>query len=139
GHDVSEWRNTVIIARDAWHDEDIVRIVREEFGKGNEFAQKITYKVTGASPKDLIQAFRNSYCRSVVVTLALIATGKDIKPVEIVMFMRSLKSRVLFEQMKGRGVRVIRTEHLRPVTPDARAKTHFLIVDCVGVSDHPLS
>src|SRR4029079_3335749 len=103
GHDVSEWRNTVIIARDAWHDEDIVRIVREEFGRGNEFAQKITYKVTGASPKDLIQSFRTSYHPRIVVTVDLIATGTDIRPVEIVMFMRSVKSRVLFEQMKGRG------------------------------------
>ena len=135
----TEVPKTLIFAKDDSHAEDIVRIVREEFGKGNEFAQKITYKVTGASPKDLIQAFRNSYYPRVVVTVDLIATGTDIKPVEIVMFMRSLKSRVLFEQMKGRGVRVISTDDLRAVTPDARAKTHFLIVDCVGVSDHPLS
>ena len=113
--------------------------MREEFGKGNEFAQKITYKVTGASPKDLIQDFRNSYHPRVVVTVDLIATGTDIRPVEIVMFMRSVKSRVLFEQMKGRGVRVINADELRAVTPDARAKTHFLIVDCVGVCEQKLS
>lgn len=135
----TEVPKTLIFAKDDSHAEDIVRIVREEFGKGNEFAQKITYKVTGASPRDLIQEFRNSYYPRIVVTVDLIATGTDIKPVEIVMFMRSVKSRVLFEQMKGRGVRVISTDELRAVTPDARAKTHFLIIDCVGVSDHPLS
>lgn len=135
----TEVPKTLIFAKDDSHAEDIVRVVREEFGKGNEFAQKITYKVTGASPKDLIQAFRNSYYPRVVVTVDLIATGTDIRPVEIVMFMRSVKSRVLFEQMKGRGVRVINPDELKAVTPDARAKTHFLIVDCVGVTEHKLA
>jgi type I restriction enzyme R subunit len=130
---------TLIFAKDDSHAEDIVRIVREEFGKGNDFCQKITYKVTGAKPADLIQSFRNSYNPRIVVTVDLIATGTDIKPVEIVMFMRSVRSRVLFEQMKGRGVRVIKPDELRAVTPDAKAKTHFLIVDCVGVTEKPLS
>ena len=96
--------------------------MREEFGRGNEFCQKITYKVTGAKPADLIQAFRNSYYPRIAVTVDLIATGTDIKPIEIVMFMRSVKSRVLFEQMKGRGVRVINPDELRAVTPDARGQ-----------------
>ena len=130
---------TLIFAKDDSHAEDIVKIVREEFGKGNEFCQKITYKVTGAKPADLIQSFRNSYHPRIVVTVDLIATGTDIKPVEIVMFMRSVHSRVLFEQMKGRGVRVINSDELRAVTPDAKAKTHFLIVDCVGVTEKTLS
>jgi type I restriction enzyme R subunit len=130
---------TLIFAKDDSHAEDIVKIVREEFGKGNDFCQKITYKVTGAKPADLIQSFRNSYNPRIVVTVDLIATGTDIKPVEVVMFMRSVHSRVLFEQMKGRGVRVIKADELRAVTPDAKAKTHFLIVDCVGVTEKPLS
>jgi type I restriction enzyme, R subunit len=130
---------TLIFAKDDSHAEDIVRIVREEFGKGNDFCQKITYKVTGAKPADLIQSFRNSYNPRIVVTVDLIATGTDIKPVEIVVFMRSVRSRVLFEQMKGRGVRVIKPDELRAVTPDARAKTRFLIVDCVGVTEKTLS
>jgi type I restriction enzyme R subunit len=130
---------TLIFAKDDSHAEDIVKIVREEFGKGNEFCQKITYKVTGARPADLIQSFRNSYNPRIVVTVDLIATGTDIKPVEIVMFMRSVHSRVLFEQMKGRGVRVLNQDELRAVTPDAKAKTHFLIVDCVGVTEKTLS
>src|SRR5436309_4881741 len=129
----------LIFAKDDSHAEDIVKIVREEFGKGNDFCQKITYKVTGAKPADLIQSFRNSYNPRIVVTVDLIATGTDIKPVEIVMFMRSVRSRVLFEQMKGRGVRVIKVDELRAVTPDAKAKTHFLIVDCVGVTETCLS
>src|SRR5436190_516444 len=130
---------TLIFAKDDSHAEDIVKIVREEFGKGNEFCQKITYKVTSAKPADLIQSFRNSYNPRIVVTVDLIATGTDIKPIEIVMFMRSVKSRVLFEQMKGRGVRVINADELRAVTPDAKAKTHFLIVDCVGVCEARLA
>jgi type I restriction enzyme R subunit len=130
---------TLIFAKDDSHAEDIVKVVREEFGKGNDFCQKITYKVTGAKPADLIQSFRNSYNPRIVVTVDLIATGTDIKPVEIVMFMRSVHSRVLFEQMKGRGVRVINPDELRAVTPDAKAKTHFLIVDCVGVTEKALS
>ena len=113
---------TLIFAKDDSHAEDIVKIVREEFGKGNDFCQKITYKVTGAKPADLIQSFRNSYNPRIVVTVDLIATGTDIKPVEIVMFMRSVHSRVLFEQMKGRGVRVINPDELRAVTPDAQGQ-----------------
>jgi type I restriction enzyme R subunit len=134
----TEVPKTLIFAKDDSHAEDIVKIVREEFGKGNDFCQKITYKVTGAKPADLIQSFRNSYNPRIVVTVDLIATGTDIKPVEIVMFMRSVRSRVLFEQMKGRGVRVIKPDELRAVTPDARAKTRFLIVDCVGVTEKTL-
>src|SRR5437870_4729920 len=137
--DRNEVPKTLIFAKDDSHAEDIVKIVREEFGKGNDFCQKITYKVTGAKPADLIQSFRNSYNPRIVVTVDLIATGTDIKPVEIVMFMRSVHSRVLFEQMKGRGVRVINPDELRAVTPDAKAKTHFLIVDCVGVTEQKLS
>jgi type I restriction enzyme R subunit len=137
--DRTEVPKTLIFAKDDSHAEDIVRIVREEFGRGNDFCQKITYKVTAARPADLIQSFRNSFNPRIVVTVDLIATGTDIKPVEIVMFMRSVKSRVLFEQMKGRGVRVINADELRAVTPDAKAKTHFLIVDCVGVSGQKLS
>ena len=130
---------TLIFAKDDSHAEDIVDIVREEFGRGNDFCQKITYKTTGRRPRDLIQDFRNSFNPRIVVTVDMIATGTDIKPIEIVMFMRSVKSRVLFEQMKGRGVRVVDKDTLKQVTPDADAKTHFVIVDCIGVTDSELS
>ncbi len=131
---------TLIFAKDDSHAEDIVEIVRDEFGRGNAFCQKITYKVTGADPRDLIQAFRNQYMPRIAVTVDMVATGTDIRPIEIVMFMRAVKSRVLFEQMKGRGVRVIDPTDLRAVSgEDAIAKTHFVIVDCVGITDHALA
>ena len=130
---------SLIFAKDDSHAEDIVEIVREEFARGNAFCQKITYKTTGKKPQELIQEFRNSYDPRIAVTVDMIATGTDIKPVEIVMFMRSVKSRVFFEQMKGRGVRVIDPTDLRAVTPDAANKTHFVIVDCVGIVETPLA
>jgi type I restriction enzyme R subunit len=126
---------TLIFAKDDAHAENIVEIVREEFGKGNEFAQKITYRTTGAKPKDLINEFRTSPMPRVAVTVDMIATGTDIKAVEVVMFMRAVKSRAFFEQMKGRGVRIIKPDDLQSVTPDAKAKDHFVIVDCVGVCE----
>ncbi|MCA3035051.1 MAG: DEAD/DEAH box helicase family protein, partial [Rhodocyclaceae bacterium] len=129
---------TLFFAKDDNHAEKIVEILRAEFGKGNEFAQKITYRTQG-DPEALIKAFRNSYFPRVAVTVDMIATGTDIKPVEIVVFMRSVKSRNFFEQMKGRGVRVINPDDLRAVTPDAKAKDHFVIVDCVGVCERDMT
>jgi type I restriction enzyme R subunit len=135
----TEVPKTLIFAKDDSHAEDIVRIVREEFAKGNEFAQKITYRTTGETPERLIAAFRNSYHPRIAVTVDMIATGTDIKPLEIVMFMRAVKSRTFFEQMKGRGVRVISPDDLKGVTPDAHAKDHFVIVDCVGVCERDMT
>jgi type I restriction enzyme R subunit len=135
----TEVPKTLIFAKDDSHAEDIVRIVREEFGKGNDFAQKITYRTTGEKPENLIAAFRNSYHPRIAVTVDMIATGTDIKPLEIVMFMRAVKSRTFFEQMKGRGVRVINPADLQSVTPDAKAKDHFVIVDCVGVCERDMT
>jgi type I restriction enzyme R subunit len=126
---------TLIFAKDDSHAEDIVEILRDEFGRGDQFAQKITYKTTGDNPKQLIQDFRTDYWPRVAVTVDMIATGTDIKPIEIVMFMRTVKSRVLFDQMKGRGVRIIDKDELKAVTPDALSKDRFVIVDCVGVCD----
>ena len=131
---------TLIFAKDDSHAEDIVEIIRDEFGRGNAFCQKITYKVTAANPRDLIQAFRNQYEPRIAVTVDMVATGTDIRPIEIVMFMRAVKSRVLFEQMKGRGVRIIDPNDLRAVSgEDAVAKTHFVIVDCVGMTETQLA
>jgi type I restriction enzyme, R subunit len=132
----SELPKTLIFAKDDNHAEKIVEILREEFGRGNEFAQKITYRTTGANPEQLIKDFRTSYYPRVAVTVDMIATGTDIKPVEIVVFMRSVKSRSFFEQMKGRGVRVCRDDDLRSVNPGEHVrKDHFVIVDCVGVCE----
>ncbi len=129
----TEVPKTLIFAKDDSHAEDIVEIVRDEFGRGDQFAQKITYKTTGADPRQLIQDFRTSFWPRIAVTVDMIATGTDIKPIEIVMFMRMVQSRLLFDQMKGRGVRVIDNNELRAVTPDASTKDRFVIVDCVGV------
>lgn len=125
---------TLIFAKDDSHAEDIVEIVREEFGKGNDFCSKITYKTTG-NPKELINRFRTAYNPRIAVTVDMIATGTDVKPIEVVVFLRSVKSRVLYEQMKGRGTRVTKPDEIRAVTPDAEAKTHFVLIDCVGVTE----
>ncbi len=126
---------TIIFAKDDSHAEDIVRITREIFGKGNKFCEKITYKTTGEKPENLIALFRNSYNPRIVVTVDMISTGTDIKPVECLLFMRNVKSRVYFEQMKGRGTRVISSTDLQAVTPNVKNKTHFVIVDAVGVCE----
>jgi type I restriction enzyme R subunit len=126
---------TLIFAKSDQHAEDIVRICREVFGKGNEFCQKITYRTTGKKPDELIAEFRNSYFPRIAVTVDMIATGTDIKPLEIVMFMRTVKSLNYYEQMKGRGVRIVDATDLKGVTPDADVKDRFVLVDCVGISE----
>lgn len=135
----TELPKTLIFAKDDNHAEKIVELLREEFGRGNEFAQKITYRSAqggGTSPEQLIKDFRTGYYPRVAVTVDMIATGTDIKPVEIVVFMRSVKSRSFFEQMKGRGARVCKDDDLRSVNPgDHIKKDHFVIVDCVGVCE----
>ena len=130
---------TIIFAKDDAHADDIVKVVREEFDKGNDFCRKITYRTTGAKPEDLLTAFRNSYNPRIVVTVDMIATGTDIKPVEVVFFMRNVLSRSFFEQMKGRGVRTISPTDFNAVTPDAPNKDRFVIVDAVGVTETDLS
>jgi type I restriction enzyme R subunit len=131
-----ELPKTLVFAKDDNHAEAIVTTLREEWGRGNEFAQKITYRTTGSKPEELIKAFRTSYYPRIAVTVDMIATGTDIKPVEIVVFMRSVKSRSFFEQMKGRGVRVIKDDDLRGVNPGEHVhKDRFVIVDCVGVCE----
>lgn len=126
---------TLIFAKDDAHAEEIVHAVREVFGEGNDFAKKITYRNTGEDPKALIKAFRVDPFPRVAVTVDMIATGTDIKPVEVLIFMRDVKSEGYYEQMKGRGVRTIADADLRAVTPDARTKTRFVLIDAVGVSE----
>jgi type I restriction enzyme R subunit len=126
---------TLVFAKDDSHAEDIVQIIREEFGKGNEFCKKITYKTTGEKTEDLIASFRNSYYPRIAVTVDMISTGTDIRPLECLLFMRDVKSGVYFEQMKGRGTRTVSSTDLNAVTPDSIHKTHFVIVDAVGVCE----
>ncbi len=159
----SDVPKTLIYAKDDAHAEDIVLAVRDVFAKGNDFAQKITYrtgtakiaeqvvgpdgkvvevskwKSTGVKPEDLLSSFRNSYNPRISVTVDMIATGTDIKPLEVVMFLRQVKSRNLFEQMKGRGVRVINDTDFQVVSAGGQTKTRFVIVDAVGVTEQELS
>lgn len=125
---------TLIYAKDDNHAEEIVEIVREEFGEGNEFCQKITYRTEG-DVDALLRGFKNGPFPRIAVTVDMIATGTDIKPLEIVFFMRPVKSRNYFEQMKGRGVRVMNNQDFISITPDASAKERFVIVDAVGVCE----
>src|SRR5664279_86958 len=133
---------TLIFAKDDSHAEDIVHLCREVFGKGNDFCKKITYQAkhmdTGkpAKSKELISEFRLAPALRIAVTVDMIATGTDIKPLEVLIFLRDVRSRVYFEQMKGRGTRVLTTTELQSVSgEDARAKTRFIIVDAVGVCE----
>jgi type I restriction enzyme R subunit len=129
---------TLIFAKDDTHADDIVQLVRGVFGKGDDFAAKITYKATGRKTDELIAAFRNSYNPRIAVTVDMIATGTDVRPLECVFFMRSVKSRTYFEQMIGRGVRVISDADFQAVTPDSKSKERFVIVDAVGVTETDL-
>lgn len=151
---------TLIFAKDDSHADDIVRLVREAFAQGNDFCQKITYrtgftKVTRKvqnpdgtesevtewvrtatlTPDEILANFRNSFFPRIAVTVDMISTGTDVKPIECVFFLRNVKSAGFFEQMKGRGVRVISPDKLRTVTPSAKVKDRFIIVDAVGVCE----
>lgn len=124
---------TLIFAKTDSHADDIVQIIREEFGEGNDFCRKITYAVD--NPESVLSSFRNGYNPRIAVTVDMIATGTDVKPIECLIFMRDVKSKNYFEQMKGRGTRVLSKEDLQKVTPSATEnKDHFVIVDAVGVT-----
>jgi len=152
---------TLIFAKDDSHADDIVRMVREEFAEENKFCEKITYrtgftrvprkvknddgtesevidwvKTSSLTPDEILGNFRNSYSPRIAVTVDMISTGTDVKAIECVFFMRNVKSAGYFEQMKGRGVRVISPDKLRVVSPSAKAKERFIIVDAVGVCEH---
>jgi type I restriction enzyme R subunit len=125
---------TLIFAKTDSHADDIIQMVREEFGEGNEFCKKITYKAED-DPKSVLASFRTSYNPRIAVTVDMIATGTDVKPLECLLFMRDVKSKNYFEQMKGRGTRTLEKDDLRKVTPDAKgAKSHYVIVDAIGVT-----
>jgi len=124
---------TLIFAKTDSHADDIIQIVREEFGEENRFCKKITYN--SDDPKSTLAQFRNLFNPRIAVTVDMIATGTDVKPLECLLFMRDVKSRNYFEQMKGRGTRTITLDDLRRVTPTAKyTKDHYVIVDAVGVT-----
>ncbi|MBX3629078.1 MAG: DEAD/DEAH box helicase family protein [Nitrosomonas sp.] len=125
---------TLIFAKTDSHADDIINTVREEFGEGNQFCKKITYKIE-EDPKSVLAQFRNDYHPRIAVTVDMIATGTDVRPLECLLFMRDVKSRNYFEQMKGRGTRTLDADSLKKVTPSATsAKTHYVIVDAIGVT-----
>lgn len=125
---------TLIFAKTDSHADDIVQIVREEFDEGNDFCRKIAYSVQNAEA--VLSSFRNDYYPRIAVTVDMIATGTDVKPIECLLFMRDVRSRNYFEQMKGRGTRVLSKDDLQKVTPSATEnKDHFVIVDAVGVTE----
>ncbi len=158
--DRDEVPKTLIFAKDDSHADDIVRLVREVFAEGNDFCQKITYrtgftkvtrkvknedgtesevtewvKTSNLTPDEILANFRNSFFPRIAVTVDMIATGTDVKPIECVFFLRNVRSAGFFEQMKGRGVRVISPDKLRVVSPTAKVKDRFIIVDAVGVCE----
>lgn len=124
----------LIFAKTDSHAEDIIEIVREEFGEENKFCKKITYR-SDEDPKSVLQQFRNDYYPRIAVTVDMIATGTDIRPLEVLLFMRDVKSRSYYEQMKGRGTRTCSVEELKAKgTPTAKfSKDHFVIIDAIGV------
>jgi type I restriction enzyme R subunit len=123
----------LIFAKSDSHADDIIQIIREEFAESNEFCKKITYK-SDEDPKSILASFRNDYNPRIAVTVDMIATGTDVKPIECIFFMRDIKSKNYFEQMKGRGTRTLLKDDLRKVTPSASDnKTHYVIIDAVGV------
>ena len=124
---------TLIFAKTDSHADDIIKIVREEFDEGNDFCKKVTYKID-EDPKSVLNRFRNSYYPRIAVTVDMIATGTDVKPLEVLLFMRDVKSINYFEQMKGRGTRTIDSDKLMQVTRTANSKTHFVIVDAIGAT-----
>ena len=140
----SEIPKLLFFAKSDSHAEDILRILRQEWNLSNEQAVKITYKAevdgngpTAPSrrPEQLIRDFANAYNPRVAVTVDMIATGTDIKPLEGVVFLRMVRSKALFEQMKGRGVRVMADADFQAISPDGGSKTEFVVIDCVGVME----
>ena len=134
GEAAFEVPKTLIFAKTDSHAEDIIEIVREEFAEENKFCKKITYK-SDEDPKTVLSQFRNDYYPRIAVTVDMIATGTDIRPLEVLVFMRDVKSRSYYEQMKGRGTRTCSLEQLRATgTPAAKmTKDHFVIIDAIGV------
>lgn len=127
---------TLIFALNEVHANNIVHIAKEVFGRADDkFVQKITY--SSGDSNELIRQFRNDKEFRIAVTCTLVATGTDVKPLEVLIFMRDVASEPLYIQMKGRGVRTIGDEQLRNVTPNAFSKDFFFLVDAVGITESP--
>jgi len=128
-----ETPKTLIFAKTDSHADDIINMVREVYGQGNAFCKKVTYKAD-EDPDSILSSFRNDYNPRIAVTVDMIATGTDVKPLEVLLFMRDVRSKGYYEQMKGRGVRSLGYDDLKRVSNSAdSAKTRFVLIDAVGV------
>ncbi|AOI64224.1 restriction endonuclease subunit R [Burkholderia territorii] len=128
-----ETPKTLIFAKTDSHADDIINIVREVYGQGNAFCKKVTYRAE-EDADSILSSFRNDYNPRIAVTVDMIATGTDLKPLEVLLFMRDVRSKGYYEQMKGRGVRSLDADSLKRVSNSADgAKTRFVLIDAVGV------
>ena len=129
----AETPKTLIFAKTDSHADDIIHMVREVYGQGNAFCKKVTYKAE-EDTDTILSNFRNELNPRIAVTVDMIATGTDGKPLEVLLFMRDVRSRGYYEQMKGRGVRSLDADSLRRVSNSAvGAKERFVLIDAVGV------
>ncbi len=103
------------------HADQLVDTARDVFGRGDSFVQKITGSPTVDRPLQRIREFRNRPNPAIVVSVDMLTTGVDIPDLEFIVFLRPVKSRILFEQMLGRGTR--RGEKYTD-------KSHFTVFDC---------
>ncbi|MCL1996612.1 MAG: DEAD/DEAH box helicase family protein [Defluviitaleaceae bacterium] len=128
-----ELPKTLVFAKTDSHADDIITVIREEFGEGNEFCKKITYSVEDS--KSVLAAFRNDFYPRIAVTVDMIATGTDVKPIECLIFMRDVRSKNYYEQMLGRATRTLDYENLHRVSPSAKErKLGYIVIDAVGVT-----
>lgn len=128
-----ETPKTLIFAKTDSHADDIINVVRDVYGQGNAFCKKVTYRAE-EDTDSILSSFRNDYNPRIAVTVDMIATGTDVKPLEILLFMRDVRSKGYYEQMKGRGVRSLDGESLKRVSNSTDgAKTRFVLIDAVGV------
>ena len=128
-----ETPKTLIFAKTDSHADDIINILREVYGQGNAFCKKVTYR-SEEDADSILSSFRNDYNPRIAVTVDMIATGTDVKPLEVLLFMRDVRSQGYYEQMKGRGVRSLDGDSLQRVSNSADgAKTRFVLIDAVGV------
>lgn len=129
---------TLIFAQTDAHAELITRVAKEVFGRGDAFCRKVTYSVSGLDPQALVRDFRTNPHFRIAVTVDMIATGTDVRPLEVVIFMRDVQSATYYQQMYGRGCRTIADNALHNVTPNAKSKDFFYLVDAVGVTEHSM-
>ena len=132
-----ELPKTLIFAKDDSHADDIIRICKEVFDEGDDFCKKITYQ-SEEKESELLHNFRNEYNPRIAVTVTKIATGTDVKCIEILVFMRDIRNENFYEQMLGRARRTLAHDELIQSSPSATTdKLGYVIVDAVGITESP--